>query len=158
MVPSRARGRRLEQRGSWSRLPSRQPQRGSVVGARHITGRSSFSKYGTLRPGPTRSASRRALPKGRALLFAGGEGAAWLVVDLTSRGAVTRASAAAPRRRRSLSSSPRMAPLAGLGYHRAMSNHIERVRRYLELETSTLMLAGERSRVLDHNVSRGVRS
>ncbi len=48
-----------------------------------------------------------------------------------------------------------MASLAGLGYHRAMPNHIERVRRYLELETSSLMLAGERSRVLDHNVSRG---
>ena len=33
-------------RGSWSRLPSREPRRGSVVGAPPITGRSFFSKYG----------------------------------------------------------------------------------------------------------------
>ena len=33
-------------RGLWSRLPSREPRRGSVVGAPPITGRSFFSKYG----------------------------------------------------------------------------------------------------------------
>ena len=39
-------GRRQAPRGSWSRLPSREPRRGFGPGAPPITGRSFFSKYG----------------------------------------------------------------------------------------------------------------